>query len=113
MTFYDRLESLDLQGADVSGVDLRWANMQHCCLDYADLTGASFRGVKGVSFLDELEDLKAQVEELTDDNYRLERSNSELSCERDELETKCENLADEVDDLRKEIRQLSVRKSGA
>jgi FtsZ-binding cell division protein ZapB len=113
MTFYDRLESLELQFADISGVDLRRANMQHCCLDYADLTGATLHGVKGVPFLDELEELRATVQELRDDNYRLERSNSELSCERDELETKCENLAEEVDDLRKEIRQLSVRKSGA
>ena len=40
-TYLDRLYSTELQYADISGIDLRGANLAGACFDDCDLTGAS------------------------------------------------------------------------
>lgn len=69
MNAYDRMESTALVGADVSGIDLRGANLRDACFDEADLTGATFRGARGeiVDVAAELADAKREIEALTDE----------------------------------------------
>lgn len=63
---YDRAESLELRGADVSGVDLRGANLTGADLRDTNLTDVSWEGARGGpidELLEQMGDLEAALDE--------------------------------------------------
>lgn len=69
MTHYDRAESRDLEGADISGLSLRGAIMRECDLRGADLTDALFDGGVGApaELRERIAELEHDVEDLHDE----------------------------------------------
>lgn len=101
MGFFDRLESVELRYADISGLDLRGVNLRGACLDEADLRGASFVGARFdagdlegsdvyQALVEERDELKQQICEI--EKVDLPGQLSEVTQERDELKSRVEFL---------------------